>query len=305
MVKRRRFLGTAAAVGAAGLSLPTWISRAFGQEAATSDNGRDRAAELRDLSAAYRSAQQNGRPLLVLVVPEDSGARWERAHGFGELLNNGDDGAFLDLSLVDVVCSTMRSLRSLVPQAGSGEPWMVLVEADQHPATARAITVELPENPSQWTERGAPDYDQRVEQAIDQRIEILAATLHDALARDDEAIARRARVAEQHLDAALVRRVHAAIRRGDVPGELLAAAPAVVRAGARGRSAVLTQLASSARERLARTPVPGSAWATSWGCGVTVEGRDDNIMVGCGMGHVPARSQRFLYWYTSPASMYE
>ena len=38
---------------------------------------------------------------------------------------------------------------------------------------------------------------------------------------------------------------------------------------------------------------------------VTVEGRDDNVMVGCGMGHVPERSRRFLYWYTSPASMYE
>ncbi|MCB9593294.1 MAG: hypothetical protein H6719_11235 [Sandaracinaceae bacterium] len=302
MIERRTFLTSAAAAGAATLSAPAWISRAFAQEG---DNGRDRAAELRDLSAAYRRAQQQGRPLLVLVVPEDGGARWERAHAFGELLNHGTDATLTNLAMAEVACSTMTSLRRLVPQAGDGEPWMVLVEPDQHPAVARRIAVELPENPSQWTDREQPDYEQRVESAIDQRMAILSASLEEAIAGDAEMIARRARVAEHALDAALVQRVHAAIRRGTVPAELLEAAPAIVRAGARDRAPVLAQLAENARERLVRRPLPGSYWATSWGCGVTVEGRDDNVMVGCGMGHVPERSRRFLYWYTSPASMYE
>ncbi len=301
MIERRTLLTTAA--GAAALAAPSWISRAFAQDA--TDNGRDRAAELRDLSAAYRRAQQRGRPLLVLVVPEDGGARWERAHAFGELLNHGSDDALADLALVEVACSTMRALQQLVPQAGDGEPWMVLVEPETHPAVARRLDVSLPENPNQWTDRGQPDFEQRAQQAIDQRIAILSATLEDAIARDDEMLARRARVAEQALDAALVQRVHAAIRRGEVPAELLETAPAIVRVGARGRAAIVAQLVQSARERLVRRPLPGSYWATSWGCGVTVEGRDDNVMVGCGMGHVPERSRRFLYWYTSPASMYE
>lgn len=304
MIERRTFLTRAAAAGAVTLSTPAWISSAFAQEG-SGDDGRDRAAELRDLSAAYRRAQQQGRPLLVLVVPEDGGARWERAHAFGELLNNASSDAMQDLAMVEVACSTMTSLRRLVPQAGQGEPWMVLVEPDQHPAVARRLEVSLPENPNQWTDREQPDYAQRVEQAIDQRIAILAATIEDAVARDEEMLARRARVAEQALDAALVQRVHAAIRRGTVPAELLETAPALVRAGARDRPAVLEQLAQSARERLVQRPLPGSYWATSWGCGVTVEGREDNVLVGCGMGHVPQRSQRFLYWYTSPASMYE
>ncbi|MCA9610024.1 MAG: twin-arginine translocation signal domain-containing protein, partial [Myxococcales bacterium] len=67
MFERRKFLSRAATAGAATLSAPAWISRAFAQEGedaegGSGDNGRDRAAELRDLSAAYRRAQQQGRP---------------------------------------------------------------------------------------------------------------------------------------------------------------------------------------------------------------------------------------------------
>jgi hypothetical protein len=55
--------------------------------------------------------------------------------------------------------------------------------------------------------------------------------------------------------------------------------------------------AGEARSRLKDHPPGGARWATSAGCGVTVEGADDNIAVGCGMGHVPAKSRRFLYFF--------
>lgn len=298
-MKRRTFLTAATTTTAAATSaiLPGFVAKAFAQD--DPDNGRDRAAELAALSNAYRTAQQTGRPLLVFVVPEDGGLRWERAHGIGELLNHGDAAIFSDLALAEVVCTTMVTLRRLVPQAGDGEPWMVVVETDQHPATARQLTREIEAWPDHWTYQGSPDdLERQSNEAIDRRIAALGGLVHEGLAADDAIITRRARAAEAHLDPAFVEAVHRAARSGHVTREMLARAPAVVRASARGAEAVQTDLAAHARERLTQQPVAGSEWAHSWGCGITVEGRDDNMVVGCGMGHVPERSQRFLYWYT-------
>jgi len=58
-------------------------------------------------------------------------------------------------------------------------------------------------------------------------------------------------------------------------------------------------LASRVREMVRERPVPGSHWGLDGGCGTTVEGRDDlSEGLACGMGHVPARSRRFLHWLT-------
>jgi len=56
--------------------------------------------------------------------------------------------------------------------------------------------------------------------------------------------------------------------------------------------------AAEVRARLVKRPVPGSRWAVATGCGTTVEGDDNPMRVKCGMGHVPALSQRFLYFFT-------
>lgn len=61
-------------------------------------------------------------------------------------------------------------------------------------------------------------------------------------------------------------------------------------------------LAERVRDRLVRRPPPGARWATSSGCGMTIEGVPDDPrtgMVMCGMGHVPRRSARFLHFFTS------
>ena len=298
-MKRRAFLTATSTTTAAVASavLPGFVAKAFAQD--DPDNGRDRAVELAALSNAYRTAQQAGRPLLVFVVPEDGGLRWERAHGIGELLNHGDDEAFADLALAEVVCTTMSTLRRLVPQAGDGEPWMVVVETDQHPATARQLSVEIEAWPDHWTYQGSPeDLERQSNEAIDRRIAALRALVHSGLAADDAMITRRARAAEARLDPAFVEAIHRAGRSGHVTREMLDRAPAVVRASGRGAESIRGAIAARARERLTQSPVAGSEWAQSWGCGITVEGRDDNMVVGCGMGQVPERSQRFLYWYT-------
>ena len=51
---------------------------------------------------------------------------------------------------------------------------------------------------------------------------------------------------------------------------------------------------------LRQAPPAGSHWANQSGCGpATVEGMKDDELIayGCGMGHVPSKSSRFLYFF--------
>jgi hypothetical protein len=68
------------------------------------------------------------------------------------------------------------------------------------------------------------------------------------------------------------------------------------------------QLAASVRERLLVKAPPGAHWARDSSCGFDeVEGMsdpeaDNKISMDCGMGHVPDKSARFLYfWNKTPA----
>jgi hypothetical protein len=67
------------------------------------------------------------------------------------------------------------------------------------------------------------------------------------------------------------------------------------------------------KRRYVDEPPPGSHWANSWGCGTRVEDTAEEkrliaerakqgkmrriVSIGCGMGHVPEKSQRFLYYF--------
>lgn len=57
--------------------------------------------------------------------------------------------------------------------------------------------------------------------------------------------------------------------------------------------------AALARERFKVKAPAGTQWAKSYGCGILFEGEEDNARVGCGMAFVPAKSSRFLYFYSS------
>jgi hypothetical protein len=56
-------------------------------------------------------------------------------------------------------------------------------------------------------------------------------------------------------------------------------------------------LAAEARARLKDKPPPGTKWAKSQGCGTEVEG-EQSLAMGCGMGHVPKKAGRFLYFFS-------
>jgi hypothetical protein len=104
-MKRRAFL-----VGLA--SAPLWIRRAFGDASVGGARVGLRAGD---------AATTTTRPTLVLVVPPDENARWERGAAFGEWLNHADDRALAPLALVDVVCAPARDF------GASGSPLMLLV----------------------------------------------------------------------------------------------------------------------------------------------------------------------------------
>jgi hypothetical protein len=64
----------------------------------------------------------------------------------------------------------------------------------------------------------------------------------------------------------------------------------------------LAARAAHVRERLKDGPPLGAQWARGGGCGVTVEGADNGVMFACGMGHVPTKSRRFLYFFARERS---
>ncbi len=71
---------------------------------------------------------------------------------------------------------------------------------------------------------------------------------------------------------------------------------AVAAALPRPEASRVAELAARTRERLVKRAPEGARWAVGSGCGVDVEGEEPDA-VDCGMGHVPAKSRRFLYLY--------
>lgn len=160
-MKRRTLIVSSLLAAAAS----TPLLRAFAQDRVPEDGA------LAGLSEAYRAAQRGRRPLLVLVIPEDNGARWSRGSALGAFLNHGTDDAMTAIGLCEVTCATMAVLRQLVPQAPAGEPLMVLIDPSRVPATATAIDPSLtPEPPfprgdEDWSAHWARE-DARIDQAI-------------------------------------------------------------------------------------------------------------------------------------------
>jgi hypothetical protein len=244
-MNRRRFLRASSAAALALAAAPAWVRRAFADTACPPEAKNPRA--LASLAGAYRRAARLGRPLLVLVIPENDSAGWDRGAAFGEYLNHGTDAQLAPLAQVEVACARMHELKRLVPAAPGGEPLMVLIDTRRVPATARALDVALPQYPEhRWR-----TYDDVRDDAIaDRRIQTLADTLARGLAPS-----------------------------GSAPGDE-------------------QTLAAEVRARVVKERVPGSYWARSHGCGTIIEGVNDNSSFGCGMGHVPTKSQRFLDFYT-------
>ncbi len=175
-MKRRGFILTAGLSTAGAIGWPELVSRAFAQDRIPEDG------LLAGVSEAYRAAQRASRPLLVLVIPADEAARWERGTALGAFLNHGPDDAMAAVGLAEVTCAPMSALRRLVPQAPPGEPLMVLVDTSAVPAIVTALDAPLPAEPpfpeDMWSEGGGRE---RYYVEVDARIDTLIATVAQLL----------------------------------------------------------------------------------------------------------------------------
>ncbi|HEX2574575.1 MAG TPA: hypothetical protein VH877_33825 [Polyangia bacterium] len=323
-MNRRQFLGSAAAAAVIA-TWPGWLRRAF---AGTSPI-EEEAAALAVLSEGYRRAQRAGKPLLVLVIPADGGQKYDRGRAFGEYLNHGSAEQLAPLALCEVACAEMAKLRRLAPAVGEGEPLMVLIETDRVPARVQRLDATLGEDrEGDWRvvdddpadpppkkketeeERWQRRYEarqRRADAAIARRIERIAALVREAVQPDLARLEERAARVRAHVQSVgsgvVTARFEQDLASGaEVSRAAVEEAPALValaaaRAQGARREALLGLLAHVVEARLRRVPPSGSRWAVSAGCGTRIEGETQQVMVACGMGHVPEKSRRFLYFF--------
>lgn len=269
-MNRRSFL-RAALLGA---TLPGLLRSAF---AGSPD------ASLPVLSAAWQRAREQGRLLLVILIPDDA-EKYFRGGVLGPWLNHAEPEVMAALGSLEVVCATIADVGALLPSAPIGpETWMLVVDPSQMPASA--TPVDLPMSEANREPRGlarVPD-DPTPDWREDPTMAGWAAGSPDMASYLD----RRQR--EDAPEILLSRRYGATISAA-----LLAALPPGLLPDSEVDRAAR---AKAATEALRDHSPMGAHWATNDGCGTTIEDVDQNWAFGCGMGHVNARDRRFLYLF--------
>jgi hypothetical protein len=266
-VNRRRFLAGAAL-------LPFIVRRAFADSSIKTEKAPpSRRAEF---AAALERAKRAGVPLLVLIVPTDDAKKCDWGYAWGELINHGTPEQVAPLGTVEVVCAGLGDLGTYGAVLDSTEP-LAMVLDPKATLPARVMQAELP----QYEERHMI----RVKPAA------------NAPPPKDDAVVANERIA---LLASLLRANLPAVEPGRVPA-----------------------LARVVATKLKARPPQGSHWATGAGCSTEVEPTPEEIaaekaaeaealkkgifrsksitVVGCGMGHVPEKSRRFLYFFSKSA----
>lgn len=308
---RRSFLKTSAI-------LPIWAAAVARAQEPESEGPPKRSEALR---TAWQNARTSGRPLLLLVIPpterqaEDGAwfpsqpeALQERGLAWGQVLHHGDNEILADLALCVLACATLEEARRTLPKSADvasieGNPLALLVESDLRGTERIDLELAHIEAPMWWPggEKTPEEAKAEYERQVKERIAAIGVALRAAVAPNGTALVRRAAQAREAL-ADLPEPVLSA-QPDDALRALAARAPAVVREAAEHgphRAETLAVLASYARENARLNSPAGSLWGESTGCGTRVEGLGDrNLMVMCGMGHVPHLGRRFLFFYTS------
>jgi hypothetical protein len=309
-VSSRRKFFAGVAVGAGATALPHWLAHAFGLRGVHIFAGDLDAPEWM-VDAGWGGPEctvADTRPgaTLVLVIPREPGDRWNRGYALGAWLNYGSDSQLAPLAAVDVRCALVSELEDLGGQAVEGEPWAVLI--DERTGRSRAIELQLPAmedlmggGPNEDDPFGDRHDENQELRASVQQIDMLAAAIVGAIEAELPALAEmeRTRLESEdraHLDRLLSERAplpHALVERN--AAQLLLR----MRDGSSEPAAdfVRSVLAEAVRVSLVARRIPGSRWAVGGGCGVHIEG-EDPVAVGCGMGHVPRLSRRFLHFFS-------
>lgn len=251
------------------------------------------ATPAREVAAfeAYRRASERGRPLLAIVVPTGS-ELWGRGEMLGALLNHGGDEVLATLALCEVVCAEPDVIGAVTGATATDQTLFVLVETDRVPGAVRTVSApEVAAPVNRWD-------DVELDAQVDEQIRRCREALLSVVLPDRAALTRYAAHAEARAPRA-ARAVASFLM--DVDPEFLDQAPSVLALAAAERRVpradATAKLAAMGRSTWVEQAVPGSRWARAGGCGVTIEGQEDNVMMGCGMGHVATRARRMLYFY--------
>lgn len=229
--------------------------------------------ELERVGDAIRNVWRTGRPLLVLIVPEDDmkGEFHPRGRWFGDLLMEGSTTTMAELSLADVVCARACTVRRVLGLEGTSEPLFMLIELDGLAPSLRELDATLHD--------GFTDTDRQERQATLERL------VHEGIAPTIEVVHARAVTARA---------------RASGPDESVAAVVLErALASADDRGALLAALAAESSARLRDVEVRGSYWAELAGCGnLSFIGHPEleRWISRCGAGATPIHSRRFLYW---------
>ena len=263
-MNRRDFLRSASVASL----LPLAVGQAFAGEDGVHDH-------LVALTAAWRTARQSNRALLVITVPSDREERYLRGGAWGEGLTWGGERVLALLGQVEVIAVRQAALESLVPQARDTTAWGWFIDPSALPLKLGRVGVTW-EEPEPMARREAIVED-------DERCWDLAPEPARACYES-----RALRIAEREI-------AESDARVGPFGEALERAARGIVRPLHTLDSVSRSRL-TAAGKRWLTGGFAGAGWETAGGCGSTPDTDDDDarIYMLCGMGYVPAHSTRFL-----------
>jgi len=166
---RRTFFSHSLAAASGLVAPPTWLVRAFGREHGVMQDPHpaavaDPVAKWRkeQFAAAVAIAKANGKPLLVLVVPDEQEKVWTASEWFGAWLTHGDALARETFGLCTLVCARMGEVEEMASVRGDAvtkttkavtmllvDPTRAGQEVDK-PVRATRIEPDLPAVPDPW-----------------------------------------------------------------------------------------------------------------------------------------------------------
>lgn len=293
-MNRRTPLSSALPVGLSLLVGPAWPRNAFASRKGLYASESERMAWLQPALVASKSS---GKPLLVLAAPTDAMEARQRGDAFGAGLNHGSDEMLAPLAEVEVVAAGASDLSHALGIVLEATPLFWLVEggvvSDWN--TEWDSPAEQPLRPND------------VHQALtDGRITSIDRNLRSALSVRD-ARQRRAAFARQHLsktEVAALRSFVVATGKRARPRLAMMDRGASILAALDGEipRRVIAAMANAARRRVVNRRIPGALWGRATICGSDefegVEPEYDVLAIGCGVGSIPRRSERFLHFYT-------
>lgn len=327
---RRTFFSHSLAAASGLVAAPTWLVRAFRLEEGVTQDPQpgavdDPVAKWRkeQLAAALATAKAHGKPLLVLVVPDELSKVYEAGTWFGSWLTHGDAQSRLALGLCTLACARVGEVAEVVGVRGEVVApttklvtmlWIDVAPAKDAAEPPRATRMEqnLPQvpNPNEIVlfnqKRKDPEPVRR------KGLQLMTESLMAGFARHGATIEDLAASSLATLDE--VQRKALAdwfARGGSVQPELLVRGLALLRQHLGSipeaeRVGRLDQLTKAVDAVVTRRPLAGALWMRMSTCGAWFEtGTGDEeetalLVHPCGGGIVPPLCERFLSFFALP-----